>query len=546
MELRRVPVALGAALLLTAASVGADQTPPPVKPATLLPGLGHHHHGIKTRSGEAQKFFDQGLTLAYGFNHDEAIRSFRRAAEIDPDAAMPLWGIAYALGPNINLDVDPEHEKAAFEAAAKALKLAKSAPENERAYVEALAQRYSDDPQADLKKLAADFAEAMRALSARYPDDLDAATLYAESLMDLDPWKLWSAAGTPAEHTEEIVAVLESVLRRNPNHVGANHYYIHAVEASPYPERALPSAERLKTLVPNAGHLVHMPAHIYMRTGDYEASARANAEAARVDEAYIKANGVQGVYPLMYYNHNLDFLSAAASMAGRYGDAKRASQRAAANAAPAVKDMPMAEFMVTRPLLVDVRFQRWREVLQAPEPAESMPTTRAVWHYTRGVALAAKGDVAGAEEERWSLEDEVMKVPNDAIWGLNQTKAVLAVARSSLDARIDAAKKDSRAAISAWRVAVAVQDSLAYDEPPPWYYPVRESLAAALFLDGQKEEAEKTFREDLDRNPRNPRSLFGLWECLKAQKKTADAEWIRNAFQDAWKSSEVDVRMEDL
>jgi len=196
--------------------------------------------------------------------------------------------------------------------------------------------------------------------------------------------------------------------------------------------------------------------------------------------------------------------------------------------------------------LVDVRFQRWREVLQAPEPAESMPTTRAVWHYARGVALAAKGDVAGAEEERWSLEDEVMKVPNDAIWGLNQTKAVLAVARSSLDARIEAAKKDSRAAISAWRVAVAVQDSLAYDEPPPWYYPVRESLAAALFLDGQKEEAEKTFREDLDRNPRNPRSLFGLWECLKAQKKTADAEWIRNAFQDAWKSSEVDVRMEDL
>ena len=316
------------------------------------------------------------------------------------------------------------------------------------------------------------------------------------------------------------------MLRRNPKHVGANHYYIHAVEASPHPERALPSAERLPKLVPSAGHLVHMPAHIYMRTGDYEASAQANADAARVDEAYIKANDVRGVYPVMYYNHNLDFLAAAASMAGRYGDAKRASLKAAANAAAVVKDMPMAEFLVPRPFLVDVRFQRWQAVLQAPEPPESMPTTRAVWHYARGVALAAKGDVAGAEEERWSLEDEVMKVPNDAIWGLNQTKAVLAIARSSLDARIDAAKKDSRAAISAWRVAVAVQDSLAYDEPPPWYYPVRESLGAALFLDGQKEEAEKTFREDLDRNPRNPRSLFGLWECLKAQKKTADAEWM--------------------
>jgi tetratricopeptide (TPR) repeat protein len=545
MELLRVPVTLGA-VLFAAAFVGADPTPPPVKPATLFPGLGHHHHTIKTRSPEAQKFFDQGLTLVYGFNHDEAIRSFQRAAELSPEAVMPLWGIAYALGPNINLDVDPEHEKAAFAATAKALKLAKDAPENERAYVAALARRYSDDASADLKQRAADFAEAMRALSERYPDDLDAATLYAESLMDLDPWKLWSTDGTPTEHTEEIVAVLESVLRRDPSHIGANHYYIHAVEASPHPERALPSAERLPKLVPNAGHLVHMPAHIYMRTGDYEASARANAEAARVDEAYIKANDVHGVYPLMYYNHNLDFLSAAASMAGRYGDAKRASEQAAANAAPAVKDMPMAEFLVPRPLLVDLRFQRWQAVLQAPEPPEGMPTTRAVWHYARGMALAAKGDAADAEKERADLEEQVAKVPDDALWGLNQTHAVLAIGAASLDARIAAAKRDRRAAIAAWKVAVDAQDRLAYDEPPPWYYPVRESLGAALFLDGLKEEAETVFREDLERNPRNPRSLFGLWECLKAQKKAADAEWLRRAFQEAWKNSEVDIRMEDL
>ena len=546
MELRRVSAALGVALLLAAAFVGADPTPPPVKPATLFAGLGRHHHTIKTRSPEAQKFFDQGLTLVYAFNHDEAIRSFQRAAELDPEAVMPLWGIAYALGPNINLDVDPGHEKAAFAASAKASKLAKGASENERAYAEALARRYSDDASADLEQLAADFAEAMHALAERYPDDLDAATLYAESLMDLDPWKLWSADGKPAEHTEEIVAVLESVLRRDPTHIGANHYYIHAMEASPHPERALPSAERLAKLVPNAGHLVHMPAHIYMRTGNYEASARANAEAARVDEAYIKANDVRGVYPIMYYNHNLDFLSAAASMAGRYGDAKRASEQAAANAAHVVKDMPMAEFLVPRPLLVDVRFQRWQEVLQAPEPAEGMPTTRAVWHYARGVALAAKGDTSSAEKERAGFEEGAAKVPDDAIWGLNQTKAVLAIARASLDARIAAAKRDRKAAIAAWEVAVDAQDRLAYDEPPPWYCPVRESLGAALFVDGQKEEAEKIFREDLERNPRNPRSLFGLWECLKAQKKTADAEWLRRAFQDAWKNSEVDIRMEDL
>ena len=247
-----------------------------------------------------------------------------------------------------------------------------------------------------------------------------------------------------------------------------------------------------------------------------------------------------------YYNHNLDFLSAAASMAGRYGDAKRASEQAAANAAPAVKHMPMAEFLVPRPLLVDVRFQRWQEVLQAPEPAEGMPTTRAVWHYARGVALAAKGDTASAERERAGFEEEAARVSDGAIWGLNQTRVVLAIAEASLDARIFAAQKNGKGAIAAWKVAVDAQDRLAYDEPPPWYYPVRESLGAALLLDGQKEEAEKTFREDLDRNPRNPRSLFGLWECLKARKKTADAEWIRNAFQDAWKSSEVDIRMEDL
>lgn len=529
--------------LVWIAGVGAESTAPR---GVLMAGLGSHHHPIKIHSALGQKLFDQGMTLVYGFNHDEAIRSFRRAAALDPEAVMPLWGIAYALGPNINLDVDPAREKEAYEATHKALRLAADAPESERAYVTALAKRYSNDPNADLKQLAADFAAAMHDLSERYPDDLDAATLYAESLMDLNPWKLWTATGKPAERTEEIVAVLESVMRRDPNHVGANHYYIHAVEASPVPERALASAARLEKLVPNAGHLVHMPAHIYMRTGNYEASARANAEAARVDEAYIKANDVQGFYPLMYYNHNLDFLSAAASMAGRYDEAKRASQRASANIAPMVKEMPMGEFLVPRPLLVDVRFQRWSEVLKASEPAEALTTTRATWRYARGVALAAKGDVPAAEQERAALDVESDRVADDALWGLNSTKAVLAVAKSSLDARIAAAKKDRKAAIVAWRAARDAEDQLAYDEPPPWYYPVRESLGAALFADGQKEEAEKVFREDLQRNPRNPRSLFGLWESLKAQKKAADAEWVRRQFQESWKGAEIDLRMEDL
>ncbi|MGH7898846.1 MAG: tetratricopeptide repeat protein, partial [Candidatus Binatia bacterium] len=316
---------------------------PPAEPSSEVAG---HHHPIAIRGAEAQRLFDQGMTLVYGFNHEEAIRSFRRAAELDPQAAMPLWGIAYALGPNINLDVDPGRERMAHDATQKALKLAAHSPENERAYVEALAKRYSDDPKADLKKLAVDFKDAMKAVSERYPEDLDAATIYAESLMNLRPWKLWTADGEPEEGTEELVAVLESVLRRDPKHIGANHYYIHAVEASREPERALPAAERLAKLVPNAGHLVHMPAHIYMRTGNYAAAARTNAEAARVDEAYIKSSGAAGVYPMMYYTHNLHFLAAAHAMAGHYTEGKRAAERAVAAVVPHVAAMPMVEFIL--------------------------------------------------------------------------------------------------------------------------------------------------------------------------------------------------------
>jgi tetratricopeptide (TPR) repeat protein len=546
MNLGKVACSVVAVLLAAGAAIRAEDAAPPEKPVVLLPGLGNLHHTIKTRSPEAQQFFDQGLTLVYGFNHDEAIRSFRRAAELDPDAVMPLWGIGYALGPNINMDVDPEREKAAFEATQKALKGAKDSPDDERAYVKALGKRYSADPKADLKRLAADFADAMKDLSEAFPDDLDAATLYAESLMDLNPWKLWDNDGKPAEGTEEIVAVLERVLSRDPLHVGANHYYIHAVEASPWPERALPSAARLEKLVPSAGHLVHMPAHIYMRTGFYDAAAKSNAQAVRADEAYIKAYGVQGVYPLMYYNHNLDFLAAAASMEGRYGEAKKAAERSAANVAPAVKDMPMAEYLLSRPLEMDLRFAQWSSVLKAPEPAETLPTSRALWHFARGVTLAAKGDASGADKERQGFTEQSAKVPEDAVWGLNASRAVLEVAKWSLDARIAAAQKDGQGAIAAWTQAVDAQDRLSYDEPPPWYYPVRESLGAALFRAGRKDEAEKVFREDLARNPRNPRSLYGLWESLKAQKKTADAVWVRRAFQEAWKNSEIEVRMEDL
>jgi tetratricopeptide (TPR) repeat protein len=527
----------------------AEQHPPPpeTKPATLMSGLGQHHHAITTTNPEAQRFFDQGLALVYGFNHEEAVRSFQRAAELDPQAAMPWWGIALALGPNINLDVDPTREKAAYEAVQKAQTLAVKAPENERAYINALAKRYSIDPKADLKKLAVDYKNAMGELGKRYPDDLDAATLYAESAMDLRPWQLWTLDGKPAPGTQEIVAILESVLTRDPYHPGANHYYIHAVEASPHPERALPSAARLETLVPAAGHLVHMPSHIYIRTGDYAASAKSNAVAVEVDRTYLQDNNVQGVYPLMYYSHNLHFLSVSHGMAGRFADAKQAADQLAELVAPAVKEMPMVEFFLPTPTFVLLRFQRWNDILQVRAPDPSLPVTNLVWHFSRSLAYAATGDVPNAESERKAFSSAAKAIPPDALFSAtNKAGPVLHVAEAVVDAKIAMARGAKKQAIAYWRKAVAAQDALAYDEPPAWYYPVRESLGGALLMDGQYQEAEKVFRADLQRNPRNGRSLFGLLEALKAQKKTADAEWVQKAFAAAWQNADSQLRPEDL
>ena len=371
------------------------------KSPALTSRLGQHHHTISTKNPEAQHFFDQGLTLVFAFNHEEAARSFRRASELDPQSAMAFWGIALALGPCINLDVDPPHEKAAYDAVQKALLLAPGATQKERDYIHALATRYSSDPKVDLRKLDAEYADAMRELSKRYPDDLDAATLYAESLMDLHPWKLWSLDGRPTEGTEEILAVLESVLRRDPNHIGANHYYVHTTEASLHPEWALASARRLETLAPAAGHLVHMPAHTYMRVGDYAAAAHSNAAGADADRVYLRESGTTGsMYDMMYYCHNLHFLAASYSMEGDFAHAKQAADELAAHVAPMLHDMPIAEVYVPTPMFVLVRFHRWDEVLTLPAPNPRLAMTTAYWHFARGVALAAKNQIAMAEAER--------------------------------------------------------------------------------------------------------------------------------------------------
>lgn len=516
------------------------------KPATLMPGMGDVRHPVSTTNAEAQRFFDQGLAFLYGFNHDEAIRSFKRAAELDPQLAMAQWGVALALGSNYNIQADPAQLKAAYEALQKARALAPKASEHERAYIEALTKRYSNDPQADLSKLAADYKRAMNDVAARYPDDLDAATLYAESMMNLRPWKLWAADGTPAEGTEEIVRVLEGVLRRNPDHTGANHYYIHAVEASRHPERALPSAARLEHLAPAAGHLVHMPSHIYVRTGDYVAAAKSNAEAIVADRAYLEKTGAQGVYPMMYYNHNIHFLASAHAMNGRYSDAIKTARELEANIRPHLKAMPMLEMFMPYTTVALVRFRRWDEVLKSPEPDRELKITNGFWRFARGMAYAGTKQSDKAEAELKALREVIQTVAADAPLGNSTARGVLQVAEHLLAGQIALARGNRRAALEHLRQGAVAEDSVGYNEPPDWDLPVREWLGGALLAGGDDAEAEKVFREEIAKHPRNGRALFGLAESLRRQKKTTSAQMVEREFEKAWEKADTKLRAEDF
>jgi tetratricopeptide (TPR) repeat protein len=523
--------------------------PAAAKPATLVSGIGEQHHPVATKNAEAQQFFDQGLRYIYAFNHDEAARSFERAADLDPELAMAYWGVAEAIGPNYNDPASDERFHQAHAAIAKALHLSAHATPSEREYIAAMALRFPADPKSDLKKAAEAYHDAMRELVQHYPDDLDAATLFAESGMNLRPWQLWHHDGTAEAGTDEIVATLESVIQRDPSHVGANHYYIHAVEASNHPERALPSANRLAALAPGAGHLVHMPAHTYIRTGDFDAAELTNVAAAKVDEAYIAATGVQGMYPMMYYSHNLHFIATAAAMEGRYADSWQAADKLAAHVAPAVKQVPPLEGFMTVPIMVRVRFQKWDDILAMPAPDSAMKTTTGFWHFARGMAYAGKGKVAEAQAEWKLVSEKQAETPADEIFAMpinNKTKDVFTIARDALGAKIAVMKKNFPAAIVMLREAVTVQDALNYNEPPDWLYPERESLGAALLLKGDAAEAEQVFRDDLARMPRNPRSLFGLSAALKAQKREYDAQFVDQQFRDAWKKADTELRVEDL
>jgi len=546
----RFPISWLLAAALCAAAAAQDySTHNQDRPVTMMPGLGDMHHPVSTKNAEAQQFFDQGLRLIYAFNHDEAARSFQHAAELDPKLAIAYWGVAEAVGPNYNDPASEDRFVKAHEAIQKAEELSVDASPSEKAYIQAMAKRFPGGANVDRRKAAEEYHDAMRGVAKQFPDDLDAATLFAESGMDLHAWGLWHPDGTPEVGTDEIVATLESVMRRDPNHMGAVHYYIHAVEASPSPEKALAGANKLASLAPAAGHIVHMPAHIYIRTGDYESAVKTNQRAAEVDRAYIKASGAQGIYPMMYYSHNLHFIAMCSAMNGNYDEAKKNADMLAAHVGPAVKMMPPLEGFMTIPTAVEIRFHKWDQILKMPQPDPAMKTTTVFWHFGRGMALAGTGKVADAEAEYKIVSDAEKATPEDVIFAMpvnNKAKDILKIATKVLGAKIALAKKDNAGAIAMFKEAITIQDSLKYGEPPDWFFPVRESLGAALLMNGNPVGAERVFRADLERNPRNPRSLFGLKQALKAQGKDYDAGFVEKQFNASWKGGDTQLKMEDL
>ena len=517
------------------------QAPAVASAPRLFDGLGGQRHPITTSSELAQKYFDQGLALSFGFNHDAAIDSFREAARLDPDCAMCFWGIAFAWGPNINAPMGPEGARAAWEALQQAQHRAPQASAAESEYIDALGKRYSGAPDADRGALDRAFADAMRGLHERHPDDLDAATLYAESLMDLTPWNYYTEEGKPREHTIEVIRVLESVLERDPKHIGANHYLIHAFEEYE-PARAEAAADRLAGLAPDAGHLVHMPTHIYWRVGRYDDAIAYNEQAAAADVAYFAWCRSSKTYAT-YYNHNLHFLWAAAAAQGRSDLALTTARRLAANVpVEEVAALPFLEDWWPTPLFTLARFGRWDALLAEPRPPDSLRYATAVWHYARGLAYTrlSRPDEAQAEYAELEMaanDAELAKLAFDPAGGTAQQR--LRVGLHHLRGELAAARGDLEAAAAALEEAVWVQDSMNYIEPPAWYFPVRQALGAVLLQDGRAAEAEAVYRKDLEQYPKNGWSLFGLAQALRAQDKGQEADWAETGFANAWAKADV-------
>lgn len=528
-------VAVVVALLAMPAAARAAQP--------LFPGMGPHQRTVTTSSKLAQRYFDQGLVFALSFNHDEAIRSFTEAATLDPSCAMAWWGIALANGPHINNPaMTPEQSQAAWAALERAQAALGSASPVERALVEALGHRYAKTPPEDRRPLDEAYAAAMRAVWKQYPRDADVGHLCAEALMDVHPWDLWTADGSPRPWTAEILATIDAVLAIAPKHPGANHLNVHAREGSPHPEQALASADRLRTLVPGAGHMVHMPAHIYCRVGRWADASAANVRAIEVDRTYRARSPRQGFYSV-YMAHNRHFLSWSAQMEGREAVALEAARGMLAN-------MP-EEFVRESAFFADgfmnilmeaqMRFGRWDELLATPEPPDYLPVTRAYWSYAKATAHAALGDIAQAKAEQAAFRAAAAKVGEDRIVGNNPARPVLSIAEHQLEGEIRNRQGDVDGAVAELEEAVRIEDSLLYNEAPDWLLPIRHALGAVLVRAKRWSQAETVYREDLKRYTENGWSLWGLARTLREQGHAAEADAVQARFRKAWKRADVSL-----
>jgi len=515
--------------------VGTAEAGPP-----LFDNLGSLHHPISTTSEQAQRYFDQGLRWTYAFNHEEAVRSFEEAARLDPNAAMAYWGMALALGPNINAAMSEADGRRAIDAIKQARARLEQVMPPERAYIEALTKRYLSPKGAKRQALDRAYADAMRALRKQYPDDPDAGTLFAEALMDLRPWDLWAADGKPKSGTEEIVATLEAVMASHPDHPGACHYYIHAVEASQDPGRALACAEKLPGLMPGAGHLVHMPAHIYARVGRYHDSAERNQEAAQVDERYLSEQHPSGDYADGYYSHNLHFLWSSLMMEGRSADALKAAQAVTATiTGEEVKKDPIKEQYLPVKLFTLIRFGRWDDLLKEPPPPKGLHLIEGVWRLGRGLALAATGRLPGAEGERHALLVLTKQFRRTKNQEERLERELLKIAERLLVGDVAARRGKYDEAVKVLREGVKLEGGLPYSEPPLWPLPLRQYLGSVLLMAHRPGEAQAEYQADLKRFPENGWSLFGLAQSLKAQEKEGEAAEAAGRFERAWTRADV-------
>jgi tetratricopeptide (TPR) repeat protein len=517
--------------------------------APLFDGMGDFTHAITTNHPGAQRYFNQGMVLAFAFNHAESIRSFRAAQRLDPSCAMCFWGEALATGPNINVTSNGQaimsaaDRVSAYKALQRAIALSKGVTESEQAYIDALATRYNGAAETPRAPLDLAWATAMGEVAAKYPQDYDAASIYAEALMNTMPWNYWSEAGEPRPETEKVISSLDRVLAAAPKHPLALHLYIHALEASSDPGRAEAAADRLTDLVPAAGHLVHMPAHIFYRVGRYNDAAQANVRAAAVDEAYIAACNAQGFYPALYYPHNIHFLWSSATMQGQRQLSIDSARRVVANVrVEQVKQFPTIEFFRTVPLLSLVRFGEWEAVLAEPAPDVSFKFATAIWHYARGVAQAALGETAAANVELAALlplQSDVSVVFLDSMD--YPGSLLIGIAIDLLRGEMAYRTGDYASAVTEFEKAVAAQDTLPYTEPPFWYYPTRQSLGAALLKAGDPVAAEAVYRADLKAYPHNGWSMLGLAQSLTAQGKTEDAAMAQAHFKTAWQFADTKI-----